>query len=876
MRVRDIIALVIVFFAMIHFASAQVDTSLVEFGTEEGTIAQNLRKLRRISGQSFAFDVSALSIPAPDIAQKERELGETLDLLLADSGYTYKLFGETIAIVPGMQEPTLRENVRVSGQVLNVNSGESLPFTGVRVKGSRNAAVANQDGFFSLDEVPTDTSTLVLNFIGFKTAEYKLSPKADLLDLKVYLMPTASSLPEARVVESEGNMVRVEAIPSVQSVNISAAEIVGNNGLVDPFRPLQLLPGVDASDESNGGLSIRGSGSDQLLILFDGFTVYHVDHFYGIFSAFNPESIKHMRLSKGVYEARMGGRNSGFLEITGKEGSKYSRRVSAGVNLLTADLALEFPVLENRGSLVITGRRAYTDIAPTFLFKDLFNTLYNSSILQGAASSSEDSFGSNNPPSFTFHDLTGRFTFDPNKNDHLNLTVYQGRDNLGIQYNDPQPIAGTSVEYNDDSSWGNTGISGRWGHRWNSKNHTNIILAWSEYRSSLNTRDVLSNNLIGLSDTLFTEQSSRLQDRTLRINHELRVPGHRISFGTWMINRLITYEFRALSEGQLGILEQQGNSVSAYLQDEIRPNDDWLINAGMRMSYHDLAEDLRGEPRLSVSYKPQSRFSPKFAVGWNHQSIRRIRRQNLFLNTPDVWRLSNISSVPILSSFQTTIGAEGTFEKFNWDVEFYYKESQGEVLDPFDIRLSGNEDFIVGDGVAYGMDVLLQYNSKNWRTQLSYSLSESLLKFDQVNFGDWIYSPYNKRHQLKTVQHYRLGNWDLSATFVYSSGIKYTPALGVYTLELINGEEENFAAFGIPYSGTLPDYHRLDLNATYKFRWNKAMGEFGFSIYNVYNRQNIRDRSYQLAGGNDMPELKANNLEMLGVLPSVQLRFTWE
>lgn len=857
------------------FISAQIDSTRINLGISGSSISEALKKIKKESGVSFAFNARALKIEAPFIAQKERELGTLLDLLLEGSGYSYKIFQKTIAIIPSVQKKEVRTNVRVSGKVLNVQSGETLPFTAVRVKGSSIRTVSNQDGYFTLDKVPTDSSTLILNFIGFETTEYRLSPGEDLLNTSVYLNPVTNSLPEARVVETEGELVRVEPIPSVQSINISTAELAGNNGLVDPFRPLQLLPGIDASSESNGGLSIRGAGTDQVLILFDGFTIYHVDHLYGIFSAFNPESIKHMRLSKGSYEARLGGRGAGILEITGKEGNRYNSRFSAGLNLLTADLTAEVPLFDGNGSIVLTGRRAYTDVVPTYLFKDLFNTLYNSSILQGSGTTG-DTFDSQSDPLFTFHDVTARLTYDPGKNDHLNLSFYQGRDRLELDYSDPLAVPGTEISYSDLSSWGNTGASLRWGHRWNSKNYTNIIGALSQYRSDLDTRDVINNTLIDQSDTLFTRQESNLEDRTLRIQHELSIPGHKITGGLWLISRQIDYRFEALSEGEVSFLSQQGNTVSAFLQDDFDVRNKWNFNIGMRVTYHDLAERLLGEPRFALVYNHSSFFAPKLGLAWQNQNIRRIRRQNLFLNSPDLWRLSNVNSIPTLSSVHLTGGASGKVKSLSYDIEFYYRESTGEILDPLNVRVLNDQLFLTGEGRSYGMDILVQYSRENWRTQLSYSYAQSLLRFDGVNANNWIHSPFDNRHQIKTQQHYRLNNWDLSASFVFSSGNRFTPSLGLYTIELINGNTATYNSFGVPFSGQLPAYHRLDLSANYRFRWESVLGELGFSIYNVYDRNNLRSRVYRVSGPEDALVLNSNDLEMLGILPSLSIRFTWE
>jgi len=78
------------------------------------------------------------------------------------------------------------------------------------------------------------------------------------------------------------------------------------------------MPGVSAANESSAGLYVRGSTPDQSLVLYDGFTIYHVDHLFGFYSAFNADAIKDVQLYRGGFESKFGGRLGSVVEITGK------------------------------------------------------------------------------------------------------------------------------------------------------------------------------------------------------------------------------------------------------------------------------------------------------------------------------------------------------------------------------------------------------------------------------------------------------------------------------------------------------------------------------------------------------------------------------
>ncbi len=99
------------------------------------------------------------------------------------------------------------------------------------------------------------------------------------------------------IVGEEKKLVTYAEKTSQISLRPSQIDILPNQGEKDIFRTLQLMPGVSSGNETSSGLHVRGGTPDQNLILLDGFTVYHVDHFYGFLSAFNADAIKDVQLS---------------------------------------------------------------------------------------------------------------------------------------------------------------------------------------------------------------------------------------------------------------------------------------------------------------------------------------------------------------------------------------------------------------------------------------------------------------------------------------------------------------------------------------------------------------------------------------------------
>jgi hypothetical protein len=170
----------------------------------------------------------------------------------------------------------------VSGIVKDKNTGESLPFSSIYIKGTSIGTSSNVDGYFTIFKVPTDTSVLEVSYVGYQKTKYYMSPQDDVSQLVLYLEPDALILDEVEVSGERTDLfVTGEKIGLIKMTPRKIANLP-NIGEKDIMRSFQLMPGVSASNEASSGLYVRGGTPDQNLILYDGFTVYHVDHLFGL------------------------------------------------------------------------------------------------------------------------------------------------------------------------------------------------------------------------------------------------------------------------------------------------------------------------------------------------------------------------------------------------------------------------------------------------------------------------------------------------------------------------------------------------------------------------------------------------------------------
>ena len=777
----------------------------------------------------------------------------------------------------------------LSGIVKEVGSGETLPNAIVLIPSTGQGTVTNQDGYFTLFGIPSDTVTLLIRYVGYESQQIRLTPDAFEKQLVISLREGTSELSEV-VVTAPGSGQMMRASENVSQISISPAQMAGlpSLGEKDIFRSLQLLPGVSGSNEASAGLYVRGGTPDQNLTLLDGFTVYHVDHFYGFFSAFNADAIKDVQLYKGGFGAQYGGRISSVVDLTGKTGNVNAFAGKVGVSAVNANAVLEVP-LGGKGSLLLAGRRSYTDIIQNGLYNDIFD-LYNDDPPalgngQGAGQGGGRRFGRNVQqnavePSFYFYDLNAKLTYKPSPRDVLALSFYNGADDLDNSRSTENVFEGRNGsggrtlnnQTTDLLNWGNWGSSFKWARQWNPRFYTNAVVAYSNYFSERNrltditttTEDTVLNRRFG------TVESNDLRDYSVRIDNEWSVgQRHRLGFGTQVTYNDIAYDLSF--NDTLSILNRvdEGTQASLYLQDAWSATDRLTLTGGLRATYYDVTEETYYEPRASLAYQLTDRLKLKGAWGQYYQFANRVVREDVTQGSRDFWLLANDQTNPISSAIHYIGGLAYETSNYLFDVEYYHKEMDG--LSEFSLRFSNSPGdqadgqlFFDGTGIAQGVEFLLQKKTGNYTGWVSYTLGEVVHNFPGLS-EDAFYALHDQRHEFKLVSSYDLGRWTFAGTWIYATGKPYTAPYGEYELTLLDGTDYRYISVGEKNAFRLPDYHRLDLSVSVNFNLFRAKANSGLSVFNFYNRENVWYKEFEVSEG----EVIETNVNLIGFTPSL-------
>lgn len=765
-------------------------------------------------------------------------------------------------LLPGLAAQA--QNFTVSGIIRDAATGETLLGANVEVVEKKGAGtVSNEYGFYSLT-LPAGNYNLLFSYSGYKTEVRTIALKGALKQ-DVSLNESKTELQEVVIRGEARNANVTSAQTGVTKLDIAAIKDVPVLfGERDVIKVLQLLPGVKSAGEGGSGFFVRGGGADQNLILLDEAPVYNPSHLLGFFSTFTSEAIKNVTLYKGNPPAQYGGRLSSVLDVTMKDGDNQRYGVEGGVGLISSRLAIEGPIVKDKGSFLLTGRRTYADI---------FLGLSSDTSLKGAR--------------LYFYDFNAKANYRLGEKDRLFLSGYFGRDVLAL--------GGGLFGIN----WGNATGTLRWNHEFNPKLFSNTSLIYSNFNYGFN---------ISSGSNSF-EILSRLED--LNVKQEFQYfpnPKNSLRFGANAIRHsILPNEVKAgNSTGINNVVIQKrfGWETAAWAQNDWKAAE-WLnVSYGLRGglflvmggpdyynfngdgTIRDTLKSQNGdvvksyatlEPRISASFVLSPDKSIKASYARNVQHIRQLT--TAASNTPtDRYIMSSNVVAPALSD-QFAVGYYQNFREntYEFSAETYYKAVQREVDFRDGANLNGRQDvegeLLYGTGRAYGLELLLRKKAGKFTGWVGYTISRSERQVDGINQDKWYPTRQDRLHDVSVVGLYQLTKrWNLSANFVYWTGNAVTFPSGKYlqqdgqVLFYYNGRNQD----------RLPAYHRLDIGATLQGKQRKRwQSEWAFSVYNVYGRENPFSISFR-EDPNDPSRTQALQTALFRWVPSVSYNFKFK
>ena len=693
-------------------------------------------------------------------------------------------------------------------------TGEQLPFATILILPDSTIVPADLDGRFSV-KVLQGQKNVLITFTGYQVLESSFLLMND-TTLSFTLSPGVGQLKEVTI-KADRSSSQKELVQSTRTGTtvITKKDVTGIpvfGGEADVIKTLQLLPGTVRGVEGSSDLFVRGGAADQNLVLLDGAPIYNTSHLFGFLSVFNSDILEKVESINGGFPAEYGGRLSSILDITTNNRIASKTLVSGDIGLIASRLYLEQPLVKNRASIWVSGRRTYIDQVVKAIGEEL--------------------------PYF-FYDLNGKLVLKPTDKDIVSFSHYSGEDILNFYVDDNQDGRG----FISANSSGNSSQSFQW--RRNNRSGWDSKLSLTRTVYAYDTRSAFEENEL--------RAISEIEDYSARITFDKDsawMNAHVTAGVEWIrhdVSPNLISSAGFFSDFLPGgtISGKIANEVAVHVQQEWDVLPRLRINTGFRGSMGILAKKTYfiPEPRLSLRYKISEGQALKLSYSRMAQYMHRI--SNSAASTPaDIWYpvtadIKPQNSHQVSAAWQMFLDSPKLF----FSIEGYFKSLDNLIGYEEGTNLFFNTDFesrlIQGQGKAYGVEFLARKDVGKFTGWLSYSLAWSYRQFNEMNRGEWFPARYDRRHNGAVVGQYTFHpRWAASVVWEFISGSRFTPVIGQYIIPAPTMSGVDLVPlFADVNSVKLSDTHRLDLGLKFMSRPDARFGWHLFAgVNNVYNR----------------------------------------
>ncbi len=846
-----------------YYNTLDFDSSVVDIIVIQQPIHQVLKLALANTGLVFAEDHAHQFFICKTIAVKtalaanlfdDALLKQTATKVALDTAETFNkeqiaTLENKLYVIGNKPKGTLAPGrVTIAGYLRDAKTGEPIIGASIIVETTKAGVISDQYGYYSLN-LSRGRTAISIQSLGIRDTRRQLMVYGEGL-MNIDLQAQVVALRNVVVSSEKPSPIR-GMMMGVQKLDIKAIKQVPVVfGEVDVLRVVMTMPGVKSIGEASTGLNVRGGASDQNLILFNDATVFNPSHFFGMFSAFNPEVVKDVQLYKSMIPAKYGGRLSSVLEINSREGNKKEITGAAGIGLLTSRINVEGPINKDKTSFIFGARTTYAN----WLLKLLPNEYKNSQA--------------------GFYDFNLNISHEINKKNHLYFTGYLSKDRFNLN--------------NDTTySYGNQNVSVKWKHVFNNKWYAIVAGGFDKYHYDISSTKNPVNAYkmqFDINQTYFKAHANYYASAKQTIDFGFSTIYYKLHPGKYSPNAdasLVTPK---------EVQAEQALESALYIGDKFAFTPDFSVEGAVRYALYSflgpstvnnyaagvpktennmLGTTVYGSGDRIQNYGgPELRISARYVLGDNF-SVKagyNIQRQfiHVLSNTAaiaptDIWKLSDVNIKPQVGD-QLSLGLYHNFKNntIETSVEVYYKN----IKDYLDYKSGANlvlnhhieTDVVSTKGKAYGVELLLKKSTGKFNGWLSYTFSRTLLQMNDstqgnlINKGALYPANYDKPHDATFVGNYRVSHrFSLALNMTYSTGRPITLPIGSFYYA---GAERTLYSDRNMYR--IPDYFRADIamNIDGNHKVNqKFHNSFSIGVYNLTGRKNAYSVYYVSENG---------------------------
>jgi hypothetical protein len=739
----------------------------------------------------------------------------------------------------------------VRGTITDKDSKQAIPFANILLKDSNPpiGTTSDENGKFTLSDVPIGKQTLVLSFLGYETftlPNINVTAGKEVV-LEINLVESFAALDEVVIVAEKRKEITVNEFVTVsaRTLNPEQANLYAAS-IGDPARQVQNFAGVTGGgDDLNNEIVIRGNSPNTLLWRLEGVEVPNPNHFTrltgGSVSMLSANVLDKTDFFTSAFPAEYGNGIAGVFDLRFRKGNNQKRETTIDVGVLGLGFSTEgYFSKKSKASYLVNYR---------------YSTL---GVLEKLGLNLTEGF---NP---TFQDLNYNINLPTTKFGTFNLYGLLGKNKSNSSETEDEDIDGnpsTDNFTNKTESDESTFITGL-GHRVFIKDQTYLKTNITYSSNDAKKNDVFQNSgVVGPLESESFDSKSEAFRLSSFINHKFNSK-HTLRSGFTLshLKEKNTLSFTDKNDdGTLSTSKDEINGTAnvfqSYVQWKYRMTENFTLNSGLHFLHFGKTNSSAIEPRLGLNYKLNNVHSLSFGAGLHSRAeqlplyLTKDATNTNFLNTN--LKLSKALHYVVGYNWRinkNTLFKAETYYQHLFDIpvdnseETGYNAINAQSFDIFEIA----ETPLTNDGKGrnYGIEFTLErFLNKGFYYLSTLSLYDSKYK---VGNGNYLNTRFNGNYvfNLLSGKDFAVGTkgnktFGINAKFVLAGGQRFT---GIDEAASIAGQTEVFST--TPFTEKVKAYYRFDLGINYQWNKTKTTHNLSLNIQNITSRINTTELDY--------------------------------
>lgn len=337
------------------------------------TVKQIFEQIEAQSKYTVAYSKAQIDVDRKiTIKVQNVNLKEVLEQTLKDTGFSYKINGLHIIIVPiptNISQDILRQTIK--GIVKDAASGSSIPYATVVLSNTNPQVGTTSDslGRFRFNNIPIGRYDIQVSYLGYGPTAMKeiLLTSVKEVNCDITLVESSQKLDEVvvRAKINKEHPLNSMALTGGHMISVEEANRFAG-GLNDPARLATSFAGVAGTPGTNA-IAIRGNSPQFSQWKMEGIEIPNPTHFAdvagvggGLFSGLSSQVMGNSDFFNSAFPAEYSNALSGIFDMSIRNGNNEKFEHVVQIGLLGLDFASEGPINRKTGSSYIFNYRYST------------------------------------------------------------------------------------------------------------------------------------------------------------------------------------------------------------------------------------------------------------------------------------------------------------------------------------------------------------------------------------------------------------------------------------------------------------------------------------------------------------------------------------